>query len=198
VVLGDPISCRSPECVGVRLEGTVAPWHYTTDVALTLTRVLRSAGVVGACVEFFGSGEKSLTVPDRARLPICGRNMVPPRDSGRSTADARLSAPYRTHGRTCALVEAHARAAGPVRDRVGPIPPTIAVIPFDLSKAFDGRSGTRHAAHCQEPATVAASFRARAAKNETDADHAEGRIAVWRHCDRIDYVVHEHVQRPWP
>src|SRR5262249_15887718 len=70
---GQSYSLPKPEFAGVRLEGALANGITMTDVALTLTEKLRAAGVVGACVEFFGPAAQALTVPDRVTLA----NMAP-------------------------------------------------------------------------------------------------------------------------
>ncbi|PKN36379.1 MAG: aconitate hydratase, partial [Deltaproteobacteria bacterium HGW-Deltaproteobacteria-20] len=54
--------------VGVRLVGVLPVGCTATDLVLTLTQLLRKTGVVGAFVEYFGEGLKSLTLPDRATI----------------------------------------------------------------------------------------------------------------------------------
>jgi aconitate hydratase len=73
VLLGQPYSLQIPEVVGVRLAGTLPPGTTATDLVLTITRFLRSKGVVGRFVEFFGPGLASLSLPDRATIA----NMAP-------------------------------------------------------------------------------------------------------------------------
>ncbi|HLQ93483.1 MAG TPA: aconitate hydratase AcnA [Xanthobacteraceae bacterium] len=170
VVLGEPYILPKPECVGVRLEGKAAPGITVTDIALTLTKVLRGAGVVGACVEFFGRGAQTLTVPDRATLA----NMAP--EYGATTGfwpvDEQTLDYLRLTGRTpqhVALVEAHTRAAGLFRYSALPDPNYHRVIPFDLAGVRRTIAGPGMPHVAQEPATVAASFRARAAESETKA-----------------------------
>ena len=46
IMLGMPTRTALPECVGVRLEGVLAPGVSSTDLALTLTAFLRARGVV--------------------------------------------------------------------------------------------------------------------------------------------------------
>ncbi|WP_040829941.1 aconitate hydratase AcnA [Nocardia jiangxiensis] len=71
--LGEPTLFPVPAVVGVRLTGTMRPGVLATDVALTLTALLRSHGVVQRIVEFHGPGLANLTVPDRATIA----NMAP-------------------------------------------------------------------------------------------------------------------------
>jgi aconitate hydratase len=68
VLLGQPYSLQIPEVVGVRLNGAMRPGTTATDLVLTLTKFLRSKGVVGRFVEFFGPGLEALSLPDRATI----------------------------------------------------------------------------------------------------------------------------------
>jgi aconitate hydratase len=68
VMLGQPYYMSIPEVVGVRLVGELREGVTATDLVLTVTEMLRSHGVVEKFVEFFGSGMKKLTVPDRATI----------------------------------------------------------------------------------------------------------------------------------
>jgi aconitate hydratase len=73
VALGQPISLRVPEVVGVRLTRKMRAGVTATDLALTLTERLRKFGVVEKVVEFFGPGVACLRVADRATVS----NMAP-------------------------------------------------------------------------------------------------------------------------
>jgi aconitate hydratase len=163
VVLGEPYILPKPEFVGVRLDGTLADGMTVTDVALTLTEELRAAGVVGACVEFFGPAAAALAVPDRATLA----NMAP--EYGATTGfwpvDAQTIAYLEMTGRSAehvALVEAHARAAGLFRAAEAADPHYARVIGFDLGKVRRTIAGPGMPHIRQDTASVAASFRARA------------------------------------
>src|SRR5881392_2674973 len=59
-MLGQPISMLIPEVVGVRLTGKLAEGATATDLVLTITQMLRTKGVVGKFVEFFGEGLSTL------------------------------------------------------------------------------------------------------------------------------------------
>jgi aconitate hydratase len=72
-MLGQPVYFLTPDVVGVHISGTLREGATATDVALTVTQMLRKAKVVGKFVEFFGEGAASLPVTDRA--PIA--NMAP-------------------------------------------------------------------------------------------------------------------------
>lgn len=72
-MLGQPIYFLTPDVVGVHLSGELRAGVTATDLVLTLTQILRQAGVVGKFVEFHGEGAATLTVPDRATIA----NMAP-------------------------------------------------------------------------------------------------------------------------
>ncbi|NCP03139.1 MAG: aconitate hydratase, partial [Deltaproteobacteria bacterium] len=67
-MLGQPISMLIPEVVGFRLEGNLAEGVTATDLVLTVTQQLRSHGVVGKFVEFYGPGLSTLPLADRATI----------------------------------------------------------------------------------------------------------------------------------
>ena len=68
VMLGQPIYMLMPEVVGFRLTGQLPEGATATDLVLTVTQILRSYGVVGRFVEFFGPGVRTLRIPDRATI----------------------------------------------------------------------------------------------------------------------------------
>jgi aconitate hydratase len=72
-MLGQPVYFLTPDVVGVNLTGTLREGVTATDLALTLTQLLRSAKVVGKFVEFYGAGAAALPVVDRAMIA----NMAP-------------------------------------------------------------------------------------------------------------------------
>lgn len=72
-MLGQPSYFPVPEVVGVKLVGEMPNGTTATDLALKVTQVLRSQGVVGKFVEFFGPGVTSLPLADRATIA----NMAP-------------------------------------------------------------------------------------------------------------------------
>jgi len=72
-MLGQPVYFLTPDVVGVHLTGALTEGVTATDLALTLTQMLRKAKVVGKFVEFFGAGATALPVVDRATIA----NMAP-------------------------------------------------------------------------------------------------------------------------
>jgi len=72
-MLGQPVYFLTPDVVGVHLIGALREGVTATDLALTVTQMLRRAKVVGKFVEFFGPGAAALPVVDRATIA----NMAP-------------------------------------------------------------------------------------------------------------------------
>ncbi len=72
-MLGQPVYFLTPDVVGVYMTGGLREGVTATDLALTVTQVLRKAKVVGKFVEFFGPGAAALPVVDRATIA----NMAP-------------------------------------------------------------------------------------------------------------------------
>jgi len=72
-MLGQPVSMLIPQVVGVKLTGALPEGTTATDLVLTVTEMLRSKGVVGKFVEFFGDGLAQLPLADRATIA----NMAP-------------------------------------------------------------------------------------------------------------------------
>ena len=73
VMLGQPISLRLPEVVGVKLTGKLNDGLTATDLVLTITEKLRKINVVGKFVEFFGRGIENLSLSERSTIS----NMAP-------------------------------------------------------------------------------------------------------------------------
>jgi aconitate hydratase len=66
--LGEPLSMLVPQVVGFKLTGQLPEGATATDLVLTVTQILRQAGVVGKFVEYFGHGLDSLPLADRATI----------------------------------------------------------------------------------------------------------------------------------
>ncbi len=67
-MLGQPISMNIPKVLGFNISGSLNEGITATDLVLTITEKLRSYGVVGKFVEFFGTGLQNLTLADRATI----------------------------------------------------------------------------------------------------------------------------------
>jgi homoaconitase/3-isopropylmalate dehydratase large subunit len=72
-MLGQPVYFLTPDVVGVHLTGALQEGVTATDLALTITQMLRKAKVVGKFVEYYGPGAEALPVVDRATIA----NMAP-------------------------------------------------------------------------------------------------------------------------
>jgi len=68
VLLGEPVSMLVPQVVGFRLSGKLPEGATATDLVLAVTQILRSLGVVGKFVEYFGHGLVGLPLADRATI----------------------------------------------------------------------------------------------------------------------------------
>jgi aconitate hydratase len=67
-MLGESVSMLVPQVVGFRLTGALREGATATDLVLTVTQILRQAGVVGKFVEYFGAGVSNLPLADRATI----------------------------------------------------------------------------------------------------------------------------------
>ncbi|HEY0111603.1 MAG TPA: aconitate hydratase AcnA [Allosphingosinicella sp.] len=112
-MLGQPVSMLIPEVVGFHLTGALKEGITATDLVLTVTQMLRSKGVVGRFVEFYGPGVSALSVADRATIA----NMAPEYGAtcGFFPIDGKTLDYMRLTGRSedqIALTEAYAKAQG--------------------------------------------------------------------------------------
>jgi aconitate hydratase len=133
VLLGQPLYMLAPRVVGVKLTGQLPVGTVATDLVLAITQLLRSTGVVGKFVEFFGAGLSSLTVPDRATLS----NMAPEYGAtiGYFPVDEQTLSFLKATGRSDELVELvrdYCVAQGIFRTETSPDPMFEKVIEFDL------------------------------------------------------------------
>jgi aconitate hydratase len=143
-MLGQPSSMLIPTVLGVRLLGRLPEGTTATDLVLTITERLRSHGVVGKFVEFYGSGLEHLTLADRATLG----NMCP--EYGATIAifpiDAMTLDYLRLSGRETSrveLVEAYAKAQGLFRERGAADPVYSETIDVDLSTIEPSLAGPK-------------------------------------------------------
>ena len=67
-LLGQPVSMLIPAVVGFKLVGKLPAGTTATDLALTITEMLRKRGVVGKFVEFYGSGVAEVPMANRATI----------------------------------------------------------------------------------------------------------------------------------
>jgi aconitate hydratase len=143
-MLGQPLSMLLPEVIGFELTGQLPAGTTATDLVLTVTQLLRTKGVVGKFVEFYGPGLDALSVPDRATIA----NMSPEYGStccffpvDRETVDY-LAFTSRDPARV-ALVEAYAKAQGLWRDASSPDPVFTNTLSLDLGTVEPSLAGPR-------------------------------------------------------
>jgi aconitate hydratase len=112
-LLGQPVSMLIPRVVGFKLSGELPVGTTATDMALTITEMLRKHGVVGKFVEFYGPGVVSVPMANRTTIG----NMSP--EYGSTCAifpiDEETLRYLRLTGRTedqVSLVEKYAKAQG--------------------------------------------------------------------------------------
>ncbi|GAB7530021.1 Fe/S-dependent 2-methylisocitrate dehydratase AcnD [Pseudomonas sp. 3A(2025)] len=141
VMLGRASWMRLPDIIGVELTGCRQPGITATDVVLALTEFLRKQKVVGAWLEFFGSGSASLTLGDRATIS----NMAP--EYGATAAmfsiDQQTLDYLRLTGREesqVQLVEHYAKTLGLWSDSLAGVE-YERVLSFDLSSVVRNMAG---------------------------------------------------------
>lgn len=179
-ILGLPYTIELPEIVGVRLDGALSPALAATDIALSLARVLREAGVVGAFVEFFGTGLTQLSAQDRATIA----NMTP--EYGATMAyfpiDRAVLDYLAGTGREAAhiaLVEEAAGAIGVLRAADDRDPHYSRIVEFDLSALSPSLAGPSRPDARLGLADVPASFAAVAKKGASrQTELAAGVLAI--------------------
>jgi aconitate hydratase len=143
-MLGQAINLLVPNVVGFRLSGSLPPGSTATDLVLTVTRMLRSAGVVGKFVEFYGEGLSTLSLADRATIgnmspefgstcaifPIDDKTLEYLRFTGRGEAEVNL-------------VEAYARAQGLFHTQASPDPRFSSTLELDLGTVRPSLAGPK-------------------------------------------------------
>ena len=143
VLLGEPVSMLVPQVVGFRLSGKLPDGATATDLVLAVTQILRSLGVVGKFVEYFGHGLVGLPLADRATIG----NMSPEYGAtcGFFPVDEETLRYLRLTGRNEAqveLVEAYCRAQGLFHDPDA-TPEYSEVVELDLGDVEPSLAGPR-------------------------------------------------------
>lgn len=143
-MLGQPLYFVMPEVVGFKLTGQLSEGATATDLALTVTQMLRKKGVVGRFVEFYGPGLSNISLADRATVanmapeygatigffPVDNETLRYLRDTGRE--DAQIE-----------LVEQYYKAQGLFRTDDTPDPVFTDVIELDLSTVVPSLAGPK-------------------------------------------------------
>lgn len=143
-MLGQPLYFVAPEVIGFKLTGSLAEGATATDLALTVTQMLRKKGVVGKFVEFYGPGLANISLADRATVA----NMAPEYGAtiGYFPVDTETLAYLRSTGRSeeqIALVEAYYKAQGMFRTNDTPDPVFSDLIELDLGSVVPSLAGPK-------------------------------------------------------
>jgi aconitate hydratase len=143
-MLGQPMSMLIPQVLGVQLTGELPEGATATDLVLTVTELLRSRGVVGMFVEFFGPGVGALPIADRATIG----NMSP--EFGSTCAIFPIDAETIRYleltgrpGEQIALVEAYAREQGLWHDEHSEEPTFTDTLELDLATVEPSLAGPK-------------------------------------------------------
>jgi len=143
-MLGQPLSMLIPQVVGFKLSGRMREGTTATDVVLTVTQMLRTKGVVGKFVEFYGPGLSSLSLADRATIG----NMAPEYGAtiGFFPIDSETLNYLKLTGREpnhIKLVEAYAKAQGMFRTETTADPIFSDTLELDLTSVEPSLAGPR-------------------------------------------------------
>src|SRR3954468_977156 len=143
-MLGQPNAFLTPDVVGCHMTGKLREGVTATDLALTVTELMRKAKVVGKFVEFYGTGAAALTAADRCTVA----NMAPEYGAtmGYFPGDAKTLDYFRTTGRDADhvnAIEAYYKAQGLFgMPKAGDIDYTQ-VIELDLASVVPSLSGPK-------------------------------------------------------
>ncbi|WP_088835035.1 aconitate hydratase AcnA [Paenibacillus tyrfis] len=143
-MLGQPLYFVTPEVIGFKLTGTLAEGATATDLALTVTQMLRKKGVVGKFVEFYGPGLSNISLADRATVA----NMAPEYGAtiGFFPVDSESLNYMRGTGRNeeqIALVEAYYKEQGMFRTDATPDPVFSDTLELDLGSVVPSLAGPK-------------------------------------------------------
>jgi aconitate hydratase len=143
-MLGQPLYFVTPDVIGFKLTGSLPEGATATDLALTVTQMLRRKGVVGKFVEYYGPGLSGMSLADRATVA----NMSPEYGAtvGFFPVDDETLNYLRLTGRDdeqIALVEAYYKAQGMFRTNSTPDPVFSDTIELDLSTVVPSLAGPK-------------------------------------------------------
>lgn len=160
VMVGKPVAIALPEVVGMQVRGKLREGVLPTDLVLAITQRMRSMGVVGKFVEFFGEGLEALSLGDRGMIA----NMAP--EYGATAVyfpiDNRTVDYLRMTGRDeeqVELIQAYARAQLLWRDASTPAPEFDSVVTLDLDEIRPCLAGPRNPEDRLDLETVPTAFR---------------------------------------
>ena len=144
VMLGQPLYILTPRVVGMKLTGHLREGVTATDLALTVTQILRKHGVVEKFVEFYGEGFSQMSLADRATIA----NMAPEYGAtmGYFPIDAETLNYLRRTGHPEAevqLVERYAKAQGLFRTDATPDPEFSETLELNLADVVPSLAGPK-------------------------------------------------------
>ena len=159
-MLGQPLYMLLPEVVGFEITGQLPAGTTATDLVLTVTHILRKAGVVSKFVEFFGPGVSSMKLADRATIG----NMAPEYGAtmGFFPTDAETLHYLHRTGRTkeeVELVERYTKENLLFRTDDAPPPKFTQTLSLDLSTVEPCMAGPKRPQDQVPLKTMKASFR---------------------------------------
>lgn len=143
-MLGQPLYFVTPDVIGFKLTGSLTEGATATDLALTVTEMLRKKGVVGKFVEFFGPGLANISLADRATVA----NMAPEYGAtiGFFPVDGETLSYLRNTGRSdeqVELVEAYYKAQNMFRTADTEDPEFTDIIELDLASVVPSLAGPK-------------------------------------------------------
>ena len=144
VMLGQPLYILTPKVVGMKLTGHLREGVTATDLALTVTQILRKHGVVEKFVEFYGAGLSQMSLADRATIA----NMAPEYGAtmGYFPIDAETLNYLRRTGHLEAevqLVERYAKEQGLFRTDATPDPEFSETLELNLADVVPSLAGPK-------------------------------------------------------
>jgi aconitate hydratase len=144
VMLGQPLYILTPKVVGMKLTGRLREGVTATDLALTVTQMLRKHGVVEKFVEFYGAGLSQMSLADRATIA----NMAPEYGAtmGYFPIDAETLNYLRRTGHPEAevlLVERYAKEQGLFRTDATPDPEFSETLELNLADVVPSLAGPK-------------------------------------------------------
>ncbi|MDR1493010.1 MAG: aconitate hydratase AcnA [Planctomycetaceae bacterium] len=144
VMLGQSYTMLVPQVVGLQLTGKLPDGTTATDLALTVTELLRKEGVVGKFVEYFGDGAANMPVADRAVLA----NMAPEYGAtmGYFPADEKTLEYLRETGRDeqqIQLAKNYLKRQSLFRENDAPTPIYTKILTLDLASVQPSLAGPK-------------------------------------------------------
>jgi aconitate hydratase len=160
VMLGQPLYMLMPEVVGFKITGELPAGATATDLVLTVTQILRKAGVVGKFIEFYGPGVSKMKLADRATIG----NMAPEYGAtmGFFPIDGETLNYLRRTGRTqqeVDLVERYTKEQQLFRTDDGSEPKFSKQLSLDLSSVEPAMAGPKRPQDLVPLKSMKASFR---------------------------------------